>query len=286
MIYDEYVQDIFEECSKITGHLGVKLRLVQGGPHGLHGIAFDGLECSPVVWIQSEKDANPISVLTALIEGVPAMRQFKNLQARMPKLIKNNSVFAIQNESDGRGAAICKKVLDLQLIWRAIIEKDSRGYIASSIVTENALGLIDGTPAVRMKESDYCIQQMNDLLFDETHDLVFMGEGIPVSLVITNHDRLYGASAIVCDPILQKAAEMLGMTSLIVIPSSIHEIIVLTDLGASTDELDAMVQSVNRETLESRDVLSDHVYYYNAEDHELSYERQSVNLLDFYSEIS
>lgn len=51
-----------------------------------------------------------------------------------------------------------------------------------------------------------------------------------------------------------------------ILPSSIHELILLPDkVDYERKELDELVRQVNSQCVEAEDFLSDHAYYYNAQ---------------------
>ena len=59
--------------------------------------------------------------------------------------------------------------------------------------------------------------------------------------------------------------------SLYVIPSSIHECMVIPDYDVFPEEcLSDMVRDVNEKTVKPQEILSDHVYYYHRESGELT----------------
>lgn len=89
-----------------------------------------------------------------------------------------------------------------------------------------------------------------------------------VMFVLTNDTGMYGAAAILNDSIRQEIAEKVG--DFYVLPSSIHEtLIVPKDAGMDLKELEQMVQDVNRAEVAPKEQLSDHVYEYDAKEHEL-----------------
>lgn len=84
--------------------------------------------------------------------------------------------------------------------------------------------------------------------------------------VLTNSQGMYGASCILYDGVLEQAAEQLG-SDLYVLPSSIHEVILLPAKGEGINSVKAlgeMVASVNCSgNVADEEVLSDDVYYYD-----------------------
>ena len=80
--------------------------------------------------------------------------------------------------------------------------------------------------------------------------------------VLLGDRKFFSASLMCVEGIMEQiAAELAG--DLIVLPSSIHEVIVLP-YSESLDlkELDALVKSVNETTVSREEVLSDHAYLY------------------------
>lgn len=83
--------------------------------------------------------------------------------------------------------------------------------------------------------------------------------------VITNKKKLYGASALSELQVLEKIANELD-SDLIIIPSSIHELIVIKNEGELVIEnIRNMVQEVNMTQVSIDEVLSDNVYIFERE---------------------
>lgn len=77
-------------------------------------------------------------------------------------------------------------------------------------------------------------------------------------------DNAFGASTLFYDGVLDKIAKLFG-GGFYILPSSIHELIILPDDGAhSVHALKNMVKSANATVVEPQDVLSDRVFYYDA----------------------
>ncbi len=83
--------------------------------------------------------------------------------------------------------------------------------------------------------------------------------------VLTNSLRSFGAAVLFYPGVQKRVAEIL-QGSYYVIPSSIHEVIVLPVTESITrKELDEMVRDANANVVEPEEILSDHVYVYDAE---------------------
>ena len=88
--------------------------------------------------------------------------------------------------------------------------------------------------------------------------------------VLHNRNGLYGASALFCQNVCDKIADLLKC-NFYLIPSSIHEWILVPEREwqgreDSLHELSEMVRTVNREQVDPEEVLSDHAYYYDIQE--------------------
>ena len=81
--------------------------------------------------------------------------------------------------------------------------------------------------------------------------------------VLTNQSHYYGAACILYPELLKCIGECLN-SDFFVLPSSVHELILLRDPGmADAETLTEMVKEVNRTEVKEEEVLSDTVYYYD-----------------------
>lgn len=110
--------------------------------------------------------------------------------------------------------------------------------------------------------------QKIDALLEEPVELAGNGEissilqEVPMR-VLSNQKRIYGAGCILYPGVLQQLAVEQG-GNYYILPSSIHEVILLKDLGnEDEDRLKWMIYHINREAVENEEVLSDSLYYYD-----------------------
>lgn len=81
--------------------------------------------------------------------------------------------------------------------------------------------------------------------------------------VVTNKERLYGSVCLLEPEVFQTIAEKTG-ENLFILPSSIHEIIVVANNGfCSKADLECIVKDVNETQMMEQEILSDHVYLYD-----------------------
>ena len=91
----------------------------------------------------------------------------------------------------------------------------------------------------------------------------------PQLMVLTNMQGIHGAGALFYPGQLDAIAQQVG-SDFFVLPSSVHETLILADDGtAEPDSLQFMVREINQSTVAPEDRLSDFVYHYDAKDHVL-----------------
>ena len=87
-------------------------------------------------------------------------------------------------------------------------------------------------------------------------------------LVLTNNEALYGASSILNYRVMDDISDQLG--DFYILPSSVHEVLIVRDsAGMDGSVLADMVRSVNISTVDREDRLSDNVYRYDRDTHEI-----------------
>ncbi len=112
------------------------------------------------------------------------------------------------------------------------------------------------------------MQQMMGIEPDMAADMMPPMEG-PQLMVLTNTQGMHGAGALFYPDQLETIAQQMG-TDFFVLPSSVHEVLILPDDGSQDlDSLQFMVREINRTEVAPEDRLSDFVYHYDAQDHVL-----------------
>ena len=100
-----------------------------------------------------------------------------------------------------------------------------------------------------------------------SHDMLY---------ALTNVEKQYGASMITQPEVLNKL-EQLFPEGFYVLPSSVHEVLIVPDNGEMEPKmLGEMVREVNKNEVERQEVLSDRVYSYDKEKHQIRQEPDSI----------
>ena len=94
--------------------------------------------------------------------------------------------------------------------------------------------------------------------------------------ILTNMEMKYGA-AIITQPEVLNKLEQLFPEGFYVLPSSVHEVLIVPDNGEmELKMLGEMVREVNKNEVERQEVLSDRVYSYDKEKHQIRQEPDSI----------
>lgn len=159
--------------------------------------------------------------------------------------------------------------LDLAVYISIAVQKD-QGGIASVTVTYNLLDhiglefeeLYDKALDNMMGEvprvegiGSIISRIMPDLSEDQCEDLA---TGM---YVVTNHEYLYGSYFLLHDRLLEKLANEMD-SDLFVLPSSIHDLIVLRYLEGEWEHFRAMIEEINLTVVQPEEVLASHPYVY------------------------
>ncbi len=117
-----------------------------------------------------------------------------------------------------------------------------------------------------LKEEDYRLVPILDLIREMISEkMQANGDGpeeAPKMYVLMNARKSFSAALMCMESVMEHLADQL-QSDLIVLPSSIHEVIIVpADKDMDLKKLNELVQSVNDTTVSSEEVLADHAYYY------------------------
>ena len=163
--------------------------------------------------------------------------------------------------------------LDLAIVYKIIFKKDSEG-ITSSDINNGMMAMLrvteDELYTIAMKNTKECyapdIKSMTETLNEmmkEPQDIV---EDIPETLfILSNETRQFGAISMLYPEVLKEFCEEKMIGGVFVIPSSIHEVLLMiADKNkADVGYIKQMIKEVNNENVSEVERLSDSLYYYD-----------------------
>lgn len=182
-----------------------------------------------------------------LLKKVPSVPVYENLSL----------VFVIILQNDEDGVKTVRISNQLMRTWN--VEADELYRIA-----------LENTPRLFPASFDNIAQVLRRMQMCSAKDSGEVMDGIgeetseePPMYVLSNHARINGAAVIAYPGLLEDIANRLD-TNLIILPSSIHEVIIMPEMMESDFHvLNAMVREINQTELKEEEILSDTAYYYD-----------------------
>lgn len=158
-------------------------------------------------------------------------------------------------------------LLDMVIIYYLPFGSQPSDGVASVKLTNNLMEKIGISMdeayecSIQNMEKDATCDSMFNILKDRFHE-DFMLDCDDKMYIVSNHENVYGASAILCPSVVKHLQELMG-SQFAILPSSVHECIIVPYESKETlDMYVAMVHEVNQ-TLDEDDILTENVYYYD-----------------------
>ena len=168
-----------------------------------------------------------------------------------------------------------EKMEDMAVVYRLMLGQMDEGS-GTVLVTDQLMerfgitheqlrqDALENAPEIRPSEIRGMSEVMNEIAPGMAPEIAPEDEQMFVASV---PDKIRGAGVIAYPNFMEDAAEKMG-GDFFVIPSSIHEVLLVRDNGEMTSkDLENMVKEVNATQVEPEDQLTDHVYHYDSKDH-------------------
>ena len=163
---------------------------------------------------------------------------------------------------------------DMSIVYRMVIDTNTQG-MASTLVTNQMLDTY-GITADQLHADALAnasvnfpaeVRSMREMMAEMTGLDPDMLPDDPGMYVATCNHGMNGAGCIFYPEFMDQTAEKVG-GDFFILPSSIHEVILVPDNGTMTaQELDAMVQEVNANEVIPEERLSGNAFHYDSKDH-------------------
>ena len=168
-----------------------------------------------------------------------------------------------------------ERMEDMAVVYRFVLDQTDSGN-GTILVTNQLLeqygitkeqlraDAMENAPEIRPSEIRGMSEVMSELAPGMIPEVAPEDEQM---FVATVPDKIHGAGVIAYPNFMEDAAEKMG-GDFFVLPSSIHEVLLVKDNGQMTaKELENMVKEVNATQVEPADQLTDHVYHYDSQNH-------------------
>lgn len=169
-----------------------------------------------------------------------------------------------------------KDIEDMSIVYRMQMDKRDDG-VSSVLVTNAMLDNYGVTPEQLHQDAMEATVINNPATFRSMQEVLaeLMGmpeeflpqdAGVPTMYVASVEGSVNGAGVIAYPDFMDQVADQIG-GDFFVLPSSVHEVLVLPDDGnMDRHDLENMVREVNSTEVDPKDQLSDNVYHYDSQD--------------------
>lgn len=285
MSREEIALAIKEEVEKMTGW-DVCVNNVQKN-NGVECVALivrsDDGKASPVIYADEmieeiiSGDVKPREAADKLIRTYEAEKDMapqinvENLATK--EHVLENVVFFVTNEernSSKKEELPHRDFLDLTAFYRVMINDEENGMAMSYLVKNQHIESI-GISEQELYEAAMKNADKEEYSAKSLHEMYAEMLGIPVEAiplnpipmyVISNKNGMYGASVLMHTKYIREVADRIGF-DLLILPSSIHEVIAVPVGLESIEQLKWMVREVNTSDVSEQEILGDGVYSYS-----------------------
>lgn len=178
-------------------------------------------------------------------------------------------VVGVKENQELLAAVPHKKIMDMAITYNIFLKADDNGMYSMKITNElfSRLGIdIDELHTTAMENS----QKLFPEDFFSFSDRMGLGSDKETMYVLTNKQCLNGAACVFYPEALQGISERIG-SDFFLLPSSIHEMIIIPDTGkVSISELRKIVKYVNETAVDPNERLTNSVYQYSRKEQSLT----------------
>ena len=163
-------------------------------------------------------------------------------------------------------------LLDLSLCFYYAYEDKVLGS-GAILIHNNHMEMWNCTTEMLMQEAARNTERIYPMHLYQMGELLkeYTGENMDVPMkVLTNEQRCHGATCMVYQGLLKKIADRME-DDLYILPSSIHEVILLPASEVEEKEkMQDIIQEVNRACVDPEEILSDSLYFYHRKENRIN----------------
>lgn len=268
--------------SMVDSETTVTLNLVQKGNVTLTGISIGKDSLIPTVYVENYEDLYKSNGYEAVAKEMIEVCE----NARIPNFstetittldyAKKNLQLCIEPRGKDKNY-VTIPYLDLDLYFRVKVSNDGTYKVKKEMLMSWGITKTDLLDIVE-ETNQYIASSMKDIMIQMMIEYGASDEDIeeirnnndPDQTVVTNTDKLFGASAIYNIELIKKVADRYK-SDLYILPSSIHEIILIPISLGLKEEMDSMVKEINETQVAPEEVLSNHVYIFKRDTMKIEY---------------
>lgn len=163
-----------------------------------------------------------------------------------------------------------REVVDLAIVCYVLLRLNN-GHTATLLIRDEHLKLWNVTKEEVFKEAEKNVKKLLPAKLSCMKDVLASMIGLEEEseedfmYVMSNEENSFGAVCIFYDGVLEMVYHTIR-ENFYIIPSSVHEVIILAEsMAPKKKEIEDTIRDINETQVEDEEVLSDHVYYYNAQ---------------------
>ena len=272
MMKKEFINKVNEDLGTVVRHVN------KNNGTGYDGFSKVDVAVSPTVNVDDIYDIYEskgyevaIEKLKEFLNGKLPVQDLNDLFGKISKDRLTLKLVNYERNKERLKNMIYKTIGDLAIELRVIIEYAGDGYtstnVTDSILDEMGLSKEEAMQiAIDNGKGDVTLQDMLSLLLDMGVDM-----GIDIDdvnyleapmYVLSNKNKLNGAVAMLYNEYLDKLCDKFASDNVYIIPSSIHEVIVVNAKGINPSDINNMIAEVNNTTVKPDEILSYKLYEY------------------------
>lgn len=288
----EFYNEFYSALEKAMEPSGGRLKEmdIPKNNHTMKGITikFDNISMAPTIYPDSFypdwRDGQPMSDIVSgirnqIMEMAPDLSRFDSNTVN--RNTANSHLYAAvvgyENNKEWLQSVPHERIEDIAVFARWRVNASSPDSYMSMKITEPLLAHLQLTReealkiaksntarSAKFESMDTVIKSimMDNDIDKELAEVMFQGQSTPLS-VLTNESGIDGAALIACPEVLKAVQKEIG-EEFYILPSSIHEVLILPKSSADdVEDLKQMVSSINEAEVPPEDRLSDNVYEFD-----------------------
>lgn len=268
-----------EFINKVNEDLGTVIRHVnKNNGTGYDGFSRVNVAVSPTVNVDDiydiyEREGYEAAVekLREILNNKPPISDLNDFYNKLSNDRLTLRLVNYERNKERLKNTVYKTIGDLAVELRAIVEYTGDGYattnVNNNILDEMGLSKEEAMQiAIDNGKGDVTLQDMLSLLLDMGADM-----GIDIDdtdylkapmYVLSNKNKLNGAVAMLYSEYLDKVCDKFASDNVYIIPSSIHEVIVVNAKDINPSDINSMIAEANNTMVKPDEILSYKLYEY------------------------
>lgn len=288
-VYKEMVLEVLQRELGVNRVKGISVRKDNGVKReGIH-LMLHGNKPAPIVYLDSSKGIYSDLDVAMFVEetlktyesaekctgkGIEMLSDWNFVKDHVKIRLLNGD----KNLEQLKGFLPYMEVLDLVAVFDISTEKLFPEYRDGRIRITNVMLDIWNLDVISLYEVAIQNMERDGYEFDDIRRYIggLLGventeydKSAPSMYILRTYDDALGAGAMLSKKIMKEVCSNLECNEVYILPSSVHEVIIIAAEDMEVPALKAMIREVNESVVEEGEYLSDNVYVYSANQNEL-----------------